>query len=84
VISIVLFCRLPLDATRRHGRCPDTCGARWNKTGTKLAGTKLAGAKPTVHLFACALIANAASFILPISNPANPVLYEGRPPGIVE
>ncbi|MEA1082825.1 SLC13 family permease [Sphingomonas sp. CD22] len=31
--------------------------------------------KPLPMLFACALVANAASFILPISNPANLVLY---------
>ncbi|VWX54526.1 arsenic transporter [Novosphingobium sp. 9U] len=31
-------------------------------------------------LFACALIANAASFVLPISNPANLVLYGGHMP----
>jgi arsenical pump membrane protein len=31
-------------------------------------------------LFACALIANAASFVLPISNPANLVLYGGTMP----
>ena len=37
---------------------------------------KKAGVKnPLPHLFACALIANAASFVLPISNPANLVLY---------
>jgi arsenical pump membrane protein len=30
---------------------------------------------PTPYLFACAMIANAASFILPISNPANLVIY---------
>ncbi|EZP57318.1 arsenic transporter [Sphingomonas sp. RIT328] len=31
--------------------------------------------KPLPLLFACALVANAASFVLPISNPANLVLY---------
>jgi len=31
--------------------------------------------KPLPMLFACALVANAASFVLPISNPANLVLY---------
>ncbi|RZM09121.1 MAG: arsenic transporter, partial [Sphingomonas sp.] len=34
-----------------------------------------ARADPLPLLFACALIANAASFVLPISNPANLVLY---------
>jgi len=31
--------------------------------------------EPTPHLLACAFIANAASFILPISNPANLVVF---------
>ena len=35
---------------------------------------------PLPLLFACALIANAASFVLPISNPANLVLYGGHMP----
>ncbi|USI74733.1 arsenic transporter [Sphingomonas morindae] len=39
-----------------------------------------AGAEPLPLLFACALIANAASFVLPISNPANLVLYGGHMP----
>jgi len=32
------------------------------------------------HLFACALVANAASFVLPISNPANLVVFGDRMP----
>jgi len=39
-----------------------------------------AKAKPLPLLFACALVANAASFVLPISNPANLVLYGGHTP----
>jgi arsenical pump membrane protein len=36
---------------------------------------------PLPYLFACALIANAASFVLPISNPANLVVFhDGMPP----
>ena len=35
---------------------------------------------PVPHLLACALIANAASFILPISNPANLVIFDGHMP----
>jgi arsenical pump membrane protein len=36
---------------------------------------------PMPYLFACALIANAASFVLPISNPANLVVYaDALPP----
>ena len=32
---------------------------------------------PLPYLFICAFIANAASFILPISNPANLVIFAG-------
>jgi arsenical pump membrane protein len=36
---------------------------------------------PLPYLFVCALIANAASFVLPISNPANFVVFHtGMPP----
>ncbi|MFC6839079.1 arsenic transporter [Xanthomonas theicola] len=44
------------------------------------AAARKAGAKPLPMLFACALIANAASFVLPISNPANLVMYGGQMP----
>ena len=44
------------------------------------AAAKKAKADPLPMLFACALIANAASFVLPISNPANLVLYGGKMP----
>ncbi|HEY4012790.1 MAG TPA: SLC13 family permease [Polyangiaceae bacterium] len=47
-----------------------------------LAATKRARVEPLPHLFACALIANAASFVLPISNPANLVVYGGRTPAL--
>lgn len=39
------------------------------------AVARQAEVKPLPLLFACALVANAASFVLPISNPANLVLY---------
>lgn len=39
------------------------------------AAVKRAGAKPLPYLLICAFIANAASFVLPISNPANLVVY---------
>ncbi len=39
------------------------------------AAAKRAGAPPLPYLFICAFIANAASFVLPISNPANLVVY---------
>jgi len=44
------------------------------------AAAKAAKAQPLPHLFVCALIANAASFLLPISNPANIVLYGDHTP----
>ena len=48
------------------------------------AAAKQAKAAPLPLLFACALIANAASFVLPISNPANLVLYGGHMPPLGE
>ena len=44
------------------------------------AAARKADAAPLPLLFACALVANAASFVLPISNPANLVLYGGHMP----
>ena len=44
------------------------------------AAARKAEADPLPALFACALVANAASFVLPISNPANLVLYGGAMP----
>lgn len=44
------------------------------------AAARKAKADPLPMLLACALIANAASFVLPISNPANLVLYGGKMP----
>jgi len=40
--------------------------------------------RPLPHLFACALIANAASFVLPVSNPANLVVYASRMPALLD
>ncbi|MGI4852654.1 MAG: arsenic transporter [Janthinobacterium lividum] len=46
-----------------------------------LTAVRKAKVEPLPHLFACALIANAASFVLPISNPANLVVFhQGMPP----
>jgi arsenical pump membrane protein len=39
---------------------------------------------PLPYLFICALIANAASFVLPISNPANLVIYGGHTPPLLQ
>lgn len=50
-------------------------------TPAVFAAVKRAKANPLPCLFACALIANAASFVLPISNPANLVVFhQGMPP----
>lgn len=40
--------------------------------------------KPLPYLLICAFVANAASFVLPISNPANLVLFDGRMPRLAE
>ena len=42
------------------------------------AAAKAAKAEPLPYLFICAFIANAASFVLPISNPANLAVYGDR------
>lgn len=44
------------------------------------AAARAARANPLPYLFACAFVANAASFLLPISNPANLVVYAGHMP----
>lgn len=44
------------------------------------AAVRKAKAEPLPYLFACAFIANAASFVLPISNPANLVVFADRLP----
>jgi len=48
------------------------------------AATRAAGARPLPYLFVCAFIANAASFVLPISNPANLVVFGSRMPHLTE
>ncbi len=48
------------------------------------AATRAADANPLPYLFACAFIANAASFVLPISNPANLVVFGERMPHLFE
>jgi len=44
-------------------------------TPAVFAAARAAGAKPLPYLLLCAFVANAASFVLPISNPANLVIY---------
>ena len=50
-------------------------------TPAVLASVRRARVNPLPFLFACAMVANAASFVLPISNPANLVVFHhGMPP----
>jgi arsenical pump membrane protein len=49
-------------------------------TPAVFAAARQAKAEPLPYLFICAFIANAASFVLPISNPANLVLYGDHTP----
>ena len=46
------------------------------------AAARRAGAKPLPYLLICAFIANAASFVLPMSNPANLVVYGTHLPSL--
>ena len=49
------------------------------------ASVKTAGAeKPLPYLLICAFVANAASFVLPISNPANLVIYGSHLPPLLQ
>jgi arsenical pump membrane protein len=49
------------------------------------AVVKAAGAEePLPYLFICAFVANAASFVLPISNPANLVIYGSYMPPLLQ
>ncbi len=49
-------------------------------TPALLTAVRKSKVEPLPYLFACALIANAASFVLPISNPANLVVFhQGMP-----
>jgi len=47
------------------------------------AVTKRTKGDPLPYLFACAFIANAASFVLPISNPANLVMFGNNLPPLL-
>jgi arsenical pump membrane protein len=53
-------------------------------TPAVLAVVRKARIDPKPHLLACAFIANAASFILPISNPANLVIFAKHMPPLVK
>ncbi|CUJ29360.1 arsenic transporter [Achromobacter kerstersii] len=47
------------------------------------AVARVVGAPPLPYLYVCAFIANAASFVLPISNPANLVVFGDRMPALM-
>ena len=49
-------------------------------TPAVFTAVKRSKAEPLPNLFACAFIANAASFVLPISNPANLVVFRTQMP----
>lgn len=51
-------------------------------TPAVLAAVRRADVEPKSYLLSCALVANAASFILPISNPANLVVYGSHIPAL--
>jgi len=48
------------------------------------AATRAAKVEPLPYLFVCAFIANAASFVLPISNPANLVVFGKQMPPLFD
>lgn len=53
-------------------------------TPAVLTAVKRAKAEPLPYLLTCALIANAASFVLPISNPANLVVFHSAMPPLFQ
>jgi len=53
-------------------------------TPAVLAVARRADVNPKPHVFACALIANAASFVLPFSNPANLVVFHAHMPSLLK
>ncbi len=53
-------------------------------TPAVLAVVRRSKTSPLPYLFACAFIANAASFVLPISNPVNLVVFDGQLPALGE
>lgn len=53
-------------------------------TPAVLTAVKRAKAQPMPYLLACAFVANAASFVLPISNPANLVVFNSSLPPLAQ
>ncbi|HVZ83330.1 MAG TPA: arsenic transporter [Terracidiphilus sp.] len=52
-------------------------------TPAVLAVAHRARVQPEPYLLSCALVANAASFVFPISNPANLVVFDARMPSLL-
>jgi arsenical pump membrane protein len=53
-------------------------------TPAVFAAARAAKLEPLPYVYICAFVANAASFVLPISNPANLVLFDGSMPSLLE
>jgi arsenical pump membrane protein len=53
-------------------------------TPAVFAAASKAKLEPLPYVYVCALIANAASFVLPISNPANLVVFDGMMPALAD
>ena len=49
-------------------------------TPAVLAAVRCTDARPHAYVFACALVANAASFVLPIANPSNLLFFADKMP----
>jgi arsenical pump membrane protein len=53
-------------------------------TPAVIAALRRYDAPPLPYVVACALVANAASFVLPISNPSNLLVFAGRMPPLAQ
>jgi arsenical pump membrane protein len=53
-------------------------------TPAVFAAARKAKLEPLPYVYVCAFIANAASFVLPISNPANLVVFNGAMPALTD
>ena len=78
----------PLPARLRGRRAGDDLPVQRRDRGGADAGGRRGGQaakanEPLPYLLICAFIANAASFVLPISNPANLVLYGSHMPPLL-
>ena len=68
-----------------HGVSVERCDRRRADAGRRRRGAGPRRPKqPLPYLLICAFIANAASFVLPISNPANLVIYGSHMPPLLQ